>query len=251
MESANDPFRPPAANTSVPEAPGAKGARVCGILAIIFAVTCIGIPVAIVLGIVALVLHAKAKRLAFECPQEYRTPTNSGMVLGIVGLCMPVVMLPVAGIVSAIAIPALLGQRGRARDKVVHYNVTGKLNDLVLEYEKANEQGASPTEVQTRLESALSRSAALEKNPWSPTLPAYRMELVVVSGQSTSEEMKEAAQNAAANLPVGQAMFLIQYPNDPRGGGGQESPKPGFLAGAARLQNNVDGSNVFVKVADL
>lgn len=40
---------------SLVEAPGAKGARICGILAIVSSLTCIGIPVGIVLGIVALV----------------------------------------------------------------------------------------------------------------------------------------------------------------------------------------------------
>lgn len=251
MEPLNEPSHPPTANTVLSEAPGAKGARVCGILAIIFALTCAGIPIAVVLGIVALVQHAKAKRLAIECPQEYRTPTNSGMVLGIVGLCMPVVMLPFAGIVSAIAFPAFLGQRQRAREKVVHVNVTGKLNELVVEYNKGYEQGASAVQIQTNLESVVSRSLALDKNPWDPALPAYRAGIVVVSGKTTSGEMEGAAQNAASNLPVGQAVFLIQYPNDPRGSGIQETLKPGFLAAAAKLQNAGEGSRFFVKVNDL
>ena len=59
------------------EAPGTKASRVCGILAIIFALTCIGIPVGIVLGIVALVQHAKAKRLARQFQENYATPSAS------------------------------------------------------------------------------------------------------------------------------------------------------------------------------
>ncbi|MBL0311906.1 MAG: DUF4190 domain-containing protein [Holophagaceae bacterium] len=102
-------------------APGAKAGRVCGILAIVLALTCVGIPVAIILGIVAIVKTSRAKRLAHGNPGAYEMPTSAGLILGIVGLCLPVVMLPFAGIVSAIAIPALLGQRAQARDKVLRF----------------------------------------------------------------------------------------------------------------------------------
>jgi hypothetical protein len=100
-------------------APGAKTGRICGILAIVLALTCVGIPVAIILGIVALVKTSKAKSLARNYPETYDHPSSAGLVLGIVGLCLPLVMLPFAGIVSAIAIPAVLSQRARARDNAL------------------------------------------------------------------------------------------------------------------------------------
>jgi len=103
----------------LPEAPGARAARLCGILAIVFALSCVGIPVAIVLAIVALVKHGKARRLAQAFPQQYGPVANTGLVTGIIGLVMPVLMLPVTGIVAAIAIPALLGQRERARNHLL------------------------------------------------------------------------------------------------------------------------------------
>lgn len=103
----------PALPNVLPEAPGAKAARTCGLLSILFAVTCAGIPVAIVLGIVALVQHAKAKRQASEFPQDYRPPTASGFVMGLVGLVLPMLLLPFLGIMAAIAAPAYLGYRGR------------------------------------------------------------------------------------------------------------------------------------------
>jgi hypothetical protein len=104
---------------ALPEAPGARAARICGILAIVLALTCLGIPVALVLGIVALVQHSKAKRLARAEPLRWGPVSSTGLVTGIIGLVIPVLMLPVTGIVAAIAIPALLGQRERARNHLL------------------------------------------------------------------------------------------------------------------------------------
>jgi len=113
-----------ASPTSVPvPAPGAKAAKLCGILAIVFALTCVGIPVAIILAIVALVQQAKAKRLAKAEPGRYQPVPATGLVTGILGLALPVLLLPFLGIVGAIAIPALLGQRERAREIAVEANL--------------------------------------------------------------------------------------------------------------------------------
>jgi hypothetical protein len=98
------------------EAPGARAAKVCGIVAIVSALTCVGIPVALVLGIVALVKHGKASRAAKASPGQYQPVPATGLVTGILGLALPFLMLPFVGIASAIAVPALLGQRARARD---------------------------------------------------------------------------------------------------------------------------------------
>lgn len=114
----SNPYLTPGQAPAKVEAPGARTARICGIAAIVCALTCVGIPIALILGIVALVKASKAKALARSYPETYEMPSAAGMILGIVGLCLPVVMLPFAGIVSAIAVPALLGQRQRARDHV-------------------------------------------------------------------------------------------------------------------------------------
>jgi hypothetical protein len=241
------PYSTPTASTSLPEAPGAKGARICGILAIIFAVLCVGIPVAIVLGIVALVLHSKAKRLATESPETYRMPTNSGMVLGIVGLCTPVIMLPFAGIVSAIAIPAILGQRARARDRVVMLNLTSKVQELTMEYEKAVSGGATGAQVQAAMEEYLSRTTASEKNPHDASVPAYAPTLKVVQGQMNTDDMEMTARREGEYLLKGQVLFLVQF----GGGGAISNPTPTFLAGAGKLGMPYSGSTVYVKVVQL
>ncbi|HEX7553935.1 MAG TPA: type II secretion system protein [Geothrix sp.] len=51
-------------------------------------------------------------------------------------------VLAIIGIISAIAIPALLGQRARARDKSAQENATGVLSDIVATYDKGKEVGA-------------------------------------------------------------------------------------------------------------
>lgn len=130
-------------------APGAKAAKVCGILAIVSALTCVGIPVAIVLGIVALVQQAKAKRLAKADPQTYAPVPSTGLVTGIIGLVLPVVMLPFVGIVSAIAIPALLVQRERARELAVQRNleqIHARAEAAVLAWQSRNPGQPAPQE---------------------------------------------------------------------------------------------------------
>ncbi len=114
--SSSNPNVSPSENQMKEAAPGAKTGRICGILAIVLALTCVGIPIAIILGIIAIVKTGKARGLARSYPETYEMPNSAGLILGIVGLCLPIVMLPFAGIVSAIAVPALLGQRARARD---------------------------------------------------------------------------------------------------------------------------------------
>lgn len=106
-----------------PQAPGAQAAKVCGILAILFALTVVGFPVALVLGVVALVQQAKAKRLVRAAPDAYQAVPATGQVTGIIGLVLPLLLLPVAGWVSAVALPSFLAQRERAREVAVQANL--------------------------------------------------------------------------------------------------------------------------------
>lgn len=158
-------------------APGAKAAKVCGILAIILALTCVGIPVAVVLGIVALVQHAKARRLARTEPEVYAPVPATGLVTGIIGLVLPLLLLPLVGIVSAIAIPALLTQRTRAREAVLEVNfeqVRQKTERLGQEL-----QAKAPGDVPD-LEAVLVREVLADpqmaalRNPFNPASPALQ-----------------------------------------------------------------------------
>jgi len=157
-------------------APGAKAAKTCGILAIVFALTCVGFPVALILGVTALVQQAKAKRLAKAQPDRYEPVTATGLVTGIIGLVLPILMLPFIGIVSAIAIPALLGQRERAREIAVHAN----LNAIRLQADAALQtlQAKAPAEVpsQEAILQALRKDPSVQalKNPFLPAAPAFQ-----------------------------------------------------------------------------
>jgi Tfp pilus assembly protein PilE len=221
-----------------PEAPGAKAARACGILAILFAITCVGIPVAIILGIIALVQQAKAKRLAAEDPQTFRTPTASGLVLGIVGLALPVVLVPVAGIMAAIAVPAFVNYRGLAADKVISANLSHQMDQLTQAYQKGKETGLDQTGIHAALEQVLQTSQ--DKNPLDPKRPACRATITIVSTETGEEAEQQALGEASTD---GEIVFVVAYPPDPS--------RPGFLAGAAKLKTPLDGSGTVSRFTTL
>jgi hypothetical protein len=224
--------------TALPEAPGAKSARTCGLLSILLAITCLGIPVAIVLGIVALVQQAKAKRLASAYPQGYRTPTASGFVMGIVGLVLPLLMLPFLGIVAAIAIPAYLSYQGRAMDKVVTATLEKQLHALADEYEKGVEVGLDQPAIQAALESLL--QAAPERNPVTPKSPAFRYTIAIHA--ATSPEEAERMAQAEASVP-GEIVFVLSFPPEPQ--------QPGYLAAAAALKLPINGASTISQAVTL
>lgn len=157
-------------------APGAKAAKVCGILSIVFALTCVGLPVALILGIVALVQQAKAKRLAKAEPQTYAPVPATGLVTGIIGLVLPLLMLPVAGIVGAIAIPALLVQREQARSAAIQHNLDltqAKAEAAVFAWQARNPGQPTPQGliIQDLLKDPEVRAL---KNPVDPKVPAVQ-----------------------------------------------------------------------------
>ena len=229
-----NPYLNPGENPAREPAPGAKAARICGITAIALSLTCVGIPIAIILGIVAIVKSSKAKRLARSHPETYEMPSSAGLILGIVGVCMPVVMLPFVGIVSAIAIPALLSQRARARDKMAITNLVGRLDDLTIEYDRLAEAKQPPEQIKGRLESYLKTAHAQDKNPWNAAEPAYRW--TIAEGGPTKDETELVAREQAKVL--GQAVFVFTAPIQGRSG---------FIGGAVRVQNMVNGENTVTK----
>jgi len=157
-------------------APGAKAARVCGILAILFSLTCVGIPVAIALGIVALVQHAKAKRLARAEPGVYEPVRATGLITGIIGLVLPVVLLPFVGIVSAIAIPALLGQRERAREIVVQSNLDAARRQAEAALQAIHMKAPGQVPTPEAIIQGLSADPLIQslRNPYEPSGPAFQ-----------------------------------------------------------------------------
>jgi len=224
--------------STLPLAPGASTAKTTGILSIVLGLLCF--PVGLVLAIIALVQHNKAKTAQAASPEAYQPVGSVGLVTAIVGLVMPLVLM-IIGIIAAIAIPALLGQRGRARDKAAIATMTSTMSDLVMEYDKQVENRITREEIPVRLESKLRILGAEVKNPWNPGRPAftYRIELV---DTPTPEGLSEVARARA--VEKGASVFVMSLPDPSRSRGGQ-------LAGAVRVQTSLNGSPVVTKVIAL
>lgn len=120
-------------------------------------------------------------------------------------------VLAIIGIISAIAIPALLSQRARARDKAATTNMTGSMGDLIGSYDKAKEEGGV---VADSMSAVISTANLTNRNPWSPSLSAYH------------------TFNAAATV-LGEAGFVLVTPS---------GVTPGTLTGNAIIKNQVSGS---------
>ncbi len=79
-------------------------------------------------------------------------------------------VLAIIGIISAIAIPALLGQRARARDKSVMANVTSIVSDMISQYDIQKDTGGTIT--LASIDAVLPQFASA-KNPWDSSTAAY------------------------------------------------------------------------------
>lgn len=212
--------------TTLPEAPGAKGARICGILAIVFALTCVGIPIAVVLGIVALVLNAKARRIEREQPEAHRRSSAAGLILGIVGLALSLIMLPMTGIVSAIAIPALLAQRTQARQKVCKATLYAQAEALQSEFLRLQDTGIDQRAMLAALKAKL--AACGTRNPYAPGEQAFDPEIHMI--EVTSEDEMQYQLEPLAKTK-GRVVFAISFPPAPN--------QPGYLGGAVLTEAGV------------
>ena len=76
--------------STLPRAPGASTAKTTGILSIVLGVLCL--PVGLVLAIVALVQHHKAKSAYAANPGDYQPVGNVGFVTAILGLVIPLTL---------------------------------------------------------------------------------------------------------------------------------------------------------------
>jgi hypothetical protein len=155
--------------------------------------------------------------------------------MGIVGLVMPLVLLPFVGIVSAIAIPALLGQKARVRDRQAIANLNAGLAGLVAQYDELKAGNKTDPEIKAALDAFLKENGRTGKNPWSPANPAFSYSIAVVDGITSGTTGGEGT------LPpgeLGQCVYAIQFSTKER---------PGYLAGSVRITNAVNGSPVYFR----
>jgi len=144
-------------------------------------------------------------------------------------------VLAIIGIISAIAIPALLSQRARARDKAAITNMTGRVSDLVGQYDKLKESGLANGAITTALGSYLQKTGGADRNPWNPAASAFSY--TVTAGAATTQSAAVTAAKALATTK-GKAVFGISYPGD---------GTPGFIYGAVLVDNAVNGSTKVAK----
>ena len=85
-------------------------------------------------------------------------------------------VLAIIGIISAIAIPALLGQRARARDKSALSNMTAIIPDMVGGYDKTKDANSAPATAAAFITACMGTSTTplipeyfTAVNPWQTT----------------------------------------------------------------------------------
>jgi len=153
-------------------------------------------------------------------------------------------VLAIIGIISAIAIPALLSQRARARDKAAIDNTVGRVGDLVGQWDKFREQGVGATAAITSMQNYLKNTGGADKNPWNGTgtapASAFNYSFGSLTG-STASKFSAALEATATKL--GQATFGYQLPTS--------TGTPGFFGGAVFVQGKIQGKNTVSKVSSL
>lgn len=162
-------------------------------------------------------------------------------------------VLAIIGIISAIAIPALLGQRSRARDKSSQDNAAGIVGDFISAMDKAKEDGIAVDTVANVQANLIGTTAAnskiptvwQSKNPWNTTgaLPAYNAANLQTETAVDGTTTKGTA--TAANLGQVQMGFMPAT-----------ATTPGVFVTAVYVQNQFKdatntASNVFMKISNL
>jgi prepilin-type N-terminal cleavage/methylation domain-containing protein len=159
-------------------------------------------------------------------------------------------VLAIIGIISAIAIPALLSQRARARDKATISNMNGRIGDLVGQYDRLKEAGTAASKIPDMLQAYLTQTSGKDYNPWNPALPAFGSTCITAGTDHTAS----AAATTVAKLvqKPGDVFFIVSPPNTAVASTASAPALPagaGFIAGAAKINGTVNGQGVVTKVS--
>ena len=146
-------------------------------------------------------------------------------------------VLAIIGIISAIAIPALLSQRARARDKAALGNMVGRIGDLAGQWDKGKETGTASGTIVTNMQTYIVSTSAKDKNPWDGATTAYAATFVTPAAATTAS-LYATGMAGAVGTVKGQVVFGIQTP---------ATNGVGFLGGAVLL-NASSTSDTTVKV---
>lgn len=144
-------------------------------------------------------------------------------------------VLAIIGIISAIAIPALLGQRARARDKASIANLDSVIADGIGAWDKQRESGVTASTAIGTVTSGLINAHSGDKNPWNTAAAAYAL------GTAQTAEATASAFLATCTASVmGTVKLNWQLP---------ATSLPGFFGGAVLLNDKVNGSTTYRKAA--
>jgi prepilin-type N-terminal cleavage/methylation domain-containing protein len=147
-------------------------------------------------------------------------------------------VLAIIGIISAIAIPALLSQRARARDKAGIDNMVGRVGDLVGQYDKFKEAGLGSGAITTSLQNYVNATGGADKNPWDAAAQAFKATIDTAGTATTQSGAIAHGRGLVSAAARGQVAFGVIYP---------AAGTPGFMIGAVYVDNKVNGSNTVVK----
>ena len=142
-------------------------------------------------------------------------------------------VLAIIGIISAIAIPALLSQRARARDKSAIANMTSRVGDMVGQWDKGRESGLTTASIITNMGTYITNTTAKDVNPWTGTSGApaapYNVTLAAKSG-ATATAFETAVQGMSTAATLGQVQFGYQLPT--------ATGLPGFFGASVLTSTN-------------
>ena len=150
-------------------------------------------------------------------------------------------VLAIIGIISAIAIPAMLGQRARARDKSAIQGTIGRVGELVGMYDHAKEQlaaGVAGSSLTQLINASLASTIGTKDlNPWGGGQGGTASDLIFSSainvsltGNTTKGAFDAAMQAAAAGATgvIGQGVGYLQAPT---------ATDPGFVGVGVKLKD--------------
>ena len=145
------------------------------------------------------------------------------------------VVLAIIGIISAIAIPALLSQRARARDKAATENAVSKVADITGQWDKERELGTAVATAITNMQTYMTNTTANDKNPWAGTAGApaspYNATFGALTGHATAGSFDTALRATATAATLGQVQFGYQLPT--------ATGAPGFFGAAVYTQGGI------------
>jgi prepilin-type N-terminal cleavage/methylation domain-containing protein len=167
-------------------------------------------------------------------------------------------VLAIIGIISAIAIPALLGQRARARDKSSQENCASGLSDVIAAYDKAKEQGAPLTDeadlqavclVGTGMTPATPQCPQFlnAKNPWDGTVAvplAYNNTFKAITGVTAA-----LVRGMSSSADLGQVQIGFLPPSATTGAAGSVATSV-YMQGTF-TEGGTAGIHTFYKVGNV